>query len=375
MPGKYVEVPGKYDPKRGSTTSKLKREWKPDSMMAKASEMKLLYDEDKHLASLYVLLRAPLQQRNDWAAIYRTGTVIDRARKDGDHNTQETQMREAKKAQIKTNLPKSILGNDDYEEAQITKAVEIMYINADVSPDWKEHEKNEMSNKDKVVLRKDKVLDEAKRVVSTDSSQGLFHLEMDDELRGFILLDRHSAFVREIENSGCGELAHPPSKEARKVNLVLLDTMLVATAQHDVNFRINQAVNEVADDEAAADNEAAGDQPTIKKKESVPLKVIEASVLMPYDDLEPIAWNNDACKPHVLKITGDRYVSGQRRKRCYYLATYNKDDCDQLVKVLKSIKNNEKLVEDPEVFDESLNITMNPAAEPDPAEGEGQEQL
>ena len=216
LPGEYTPQDGNYDARRKKTIFKLKREWKPNSMMAKASEMGLLYDEDKHLASLYVLLRAPLQQRNDWAALYRTLTVIDRARKDADGNTTETLIRDAKKAQIRTNLPKSVLGNDDYEEAQITKAVDIIYINAAVSPDWKEYEKSEMSIKDKNA-KKDEELDKAKRVVSTDSSQGLFHLEMEDESRGFILLDKHSGFVRVQETAedvtqGDVLSTDPPSK-------------------------------------------------------------------------------------------------------------------------------------------------------------------
>lgn len=198
--------------------------------------------------------------------------------------------------------------------------------------------------------KKDEELDKAKRVVSTDSSQGLFHLEMEDESRGFILLDKHSGFVRVQETAedvtqGDVLSTDPPSKEARKVNLVLLDTMLVATAQHNVNFRPNQADNEAADDDKEADNEAADDlatiqedeQATIQEKESVPLKVIEASVLMPHDSLK-VFCPKHAYEPYLIQITGDRYVSGQRRKRSYYLATYNADDCHQLVKVLESRK-------------------------------------
>jgi len=184
-------------------------------------------------------------------------------------------------------------------------------------------------------------------------------------------LDKHSGFVQETDEGvtqGDVVSTDPPSKDARKVNLVLLDTMLVATAQHDVNFRPNQADNEVADDDAEAGNGAADDlatikgdeQATIKEKGSVPLKVIEASVLMPHDSLELFP-PKQAYQPHVLKITGDRYVSGQRRKRSYYLATYNAGDYKQLVKVLNG---------DREKFDESVDIGINPMAEPAPAEAE-----
>jgi len=90
------------------------------------------------------------------------------------------------------------------------------------------------------------------------------------------------------------------------------------------------------------------------------LKVIEASVLMPHDSLELFP-PKQAYQPHLLKITGDRYVSGQRRKRSYYLATYNAGDCNQLMKVLNG---------DREKFDESVDIGINPMAEPAPAEAE-----
>ena len=147
--------------------------------------------------------------------------------------------------------------------------------------------------------------------------------------------------------------------------------------QHNVNFRPNQADNEAADDDEEADNEAADDlatiqedeQATVQEKESVPLKVIEASVLMPHDSLK-VFRPKHAYEPYLIQITGDRYVSGQRRKRSYYLATYNADDCHQLVKVLESRKNNVKLNDDPEEFDESVDIGINPMAEPAPAEAE-----
>jgi hypothetical protein len=354
LTGKWVEKDG----------GELAFVWDPSSKMGRASSMGLLFKEHRHLASLYILLKAPFEIRRDWAAMYRTFVLMDRTKDDGDENSKATQKQDEKKSQVTKNLA-GVLGNDEREEDEITNASEIMYINA-IDPD-----------------------NEKQRLISTGKPTPE---QCTDKNRGFILLDRHSEFVQDLDpeqkdednkqrgheleqdKTPCGDAPEP---YAKKVNLFLLDTMLVATSEHHVNFsatchtKVEVESNASLEDKASTDTDT--DASVGKVDNSVPLTVAEASVLMPNQNNQEsftLSKFDSQENPNVLKVTGNRFVDGKRSKRCYYFATFFQEDHNQLVTVLETLKDKRK-IEEVEDFDDCAKISLNPmVGSPRAARGE-----
>ena len=102
--------------------------------------------------------------------------------------------------------------------------------------------------------------------------------------------------------------------------------MLVATSEVLVDFSASDAASSTEDAEL---QEALSFEEGVSE---VPLTVIRAGLNLP--DLDNVEELSTEC-PQVIKVTGTRYVDGAARKRFYYFATYNRNDCRELLSILK----------------------------------------
>ena len=102
--------------------------WKPDSVMARAYKMGLIYKGSLHLADLYCLFAAPRQVRRDYAALYRVWRTITMSVKDSNVAKGSETKEKVSKARI-DNLFRGLIGNDESEEQIVKRASKMIYKN------------------------------------------------------------------------------------------------------------------------------------------------------------------------------------------------------------------------------------------------------
>ena len=156
--------------------------WKPGSYMQRAHSMGLIFEDHRHLASLCMLFMAPHEVRRDFAALYRMYRTILMSRQDADVNSGVEAKRENHK-QIIVRYLEGVIGNHHMEERRLARATDLLYWN---------------------FLPKD-ATDPSQRNVSTDEYRESFRDDgghsraTSDGVRGFILLDRSSSWIHQID--------------------------------------------------------------------------------------------------------------------------------------------------------------------------------
>ena len=102
--------------------------WEPDSVMARAYKMGLIYKGSRHLANLYCLFAAPRQVRRDYAALYIVWRTIKMSVNDSNVAKGSEQKEKVFKARI-DNLFRGLIGNDESEEQIVKRASKMIYKN------------------------------------------------------------------------------------------------------------------------------------------------------------------------------------------------------------------------------------------------------
>jgi hypothetical protein len=260
------------------------------------------------------------------------------SRQDGDSGSKDAQDMMDQTEFIERHLSNA-LGNHDREEELIQGASSRTYCNIDA-----EGARQVSTDKTaKCILLTDK----ANEIDQEGEGAKTVKKHIKSRTRGFMLLPGTSEFVTSEFKE------QHPQKPDKKVDFWLLDKVLVVNSKENVNLttednlrdvnkpttpRTTRNESEHVSLDVAGSEESSHDAARDDAK-LVQLNVIQASLLLPLTHVEEIPVPNenpdDIDALRVLKVEGKRRVGKAALNRVYYFASHDKDDHDDLLKILK----------------------------------------